>query len=87
MTLTRPQTRRLEDLHESYQKTYKKIFNCHANERQMDSNQTEGKEGQEAAGFPYGRVWYMLAPATRGAQRSVEFYHNSNSKPLGKDQP
>lgn len=32
---THEQNARLEDLHESYQNTCKKIFNCHANERQM----------------------------------------------------
>lgn len=26
----------------------------------------------------------MLAPATRGARRSVKFHHNSHSKPLGR---
>lgn len=36
-TLAHPGTNTsLEDLHESYQKTCKKIFNCHANERQME---------------------------------------------------
>lgn len=84
-TLARPRARRLEDLHESYQKTRKKIFNCHANERQMDSNQAEGKEGQGAAGFP-SRVGGIRARAClcRGLGGVSGFYRNSRGEPLGE---